>query len=63
VRPNAASTLNCALCPLLAVSRGDVGLALFTLFRLREWHISKVVAVAAMWLFTVGLRFCMRVVI
>jgi hypothetical protein len=31
VRPNAASTLNCALCPLLAVSCGDAGLALFTM--------------------------------
>jgi hypothetical protein len=31
VRPNAVSTLNCTLCPLLAVSCGDAGLALFTL--------------------------------
>jgi hypothetical protein len=31
VRPNAMSTLNCVLCPLLAVSCGDAGLALFTL--------------------------------
>jgi hypothetical protein len=31
VRPNAVSTLNCALCPLLAVSCGDAGLGLFTL--------------------------------
>jgi hypothetical protein len=28
---------NCALCPLLAVSCGDAGLALFTLSGLREW--------------------------
>jgi hypothetical protein len=39
VRTNAESTLNCALCPLLAVSCGDAGLALFTLSRLREWTI------------------------
>jgi hypothetical protein len=30
---------NCALCPLLAVSCGDAGLALFTLSRLREWTL------------------------
>jgi hypothetical protein len=39
VRPNAVSTLNCMLCPLLAVSCGDAGLALFTLSRLRDWTI------------------------
>jgi hypothetical protein len=32
---------NCALCPLLAVSCGDSGLALFTLSRLREWTIAS----------------------